>query len=374
MGLPPSRCSSLFLLVWIFGLCVSCTPVDRTDAIFENYLYRMSNVFQFDHVTLTELPGESFPPRRRLQFQLPQQSINLLEFLRLSRCELQRLLGARNSSLGITMANSQRWLYELSFIELAQQCLQTLANNSDAADLRQQLKLVLAQKHRSLEEVYWNALWGSEEFQHVFSVGVMPVTQQQLTSRPILLEQAMVELFAGVEYWQSMDDALRRSKFESQLAVLESAKYLGQLRVSMNLAQGYLQAIEKAVVGGENVNPLCGSIRVSERAEVMERVFLRYYIGEVQPILSGLHQRIEQMRKVLIAAPATELFRTADTDNGRSAESALGESLQEQVLISYWQAVWADTGHSEWGRYRQSVNSHTQMWQDILSRCGRMPH
>tara|TARA_B100000446_G_scaffold27267_1_gene22413 strand:- start:8351 stop:9439 length:1089 start_codon:yes stop_codon:yes gene_type:complete len=362
------------VLVWIFGVCVSCTPINRADAIFEDYLYRMSNVFQFDEIALPVVTIESFPSRRKLQYQPPQLSLNLLEFLRLSRCELQRLLGARNSSLGITMANSQHWLYELSFIELAQQCLQTLASSSKTEGLRQQLELALMQKRSSLEEIYWNATWGSEEFQYVFSAGITPMTQQQLELRPIVLEQALIELLAGANYWQSLSDDERRTRFESQLAVLASEKYLGQLRVSMNLARQYLLAIERAVTDMEDSSPLCGTARLSRRTEIMERVFMRYYIGAVQPMLSGLHQRIEQIREVFMAAPATEIVRAADADDRSFAQSGFVGTTQEHALIDYWQAVWADRAGSEWRLYQQAISSHTLMWQDVLRRCDRLPH
>ncbi len=360
-------------IAWMCCFCVSCTPADRTDAIFENYLYRMSNVFLFDEVKLSMSESELFPSRRQLQYHPPQLSINLLDFLRLSRCELQRLLGERNSSLGMTMANSQRWLYELSFIELAEQCLQTLADRSETADLRRQLQLALIQKRSNLEAIYWNTVWGSEEFQYVFSTGVAPVTQQQLKSRPIVLEQALIELLAGVEYWQSQDDDQRRSRFEAQLSVLASEKYFGQLRVSMNLARAYLQAIEREVMAKEESVPLCGPSRQSERAEIMERVFLRYYIGAVQPQLSGLHQRIMQMREIFLEGPANEFVRVADATHSESFPAELVGSTPEQALMGYWQAVWAQTADSEWGLYQQAVSAHTRMWQDILGRCDRMP-
>jgi hypothetical protein len=92
------------MIVVSLGLLSSCGQRQGLESLLDNYHYRLSNVFEFEHSDhLAEMNEDAlplYPSRRQLHQPLSPISVNLLEFLRLSRCDLQRLIGERNSSLG----------------------------------------------------------------------------------------------------------------------------------------------------------------------------------------------------------------------------------------------------------------------------------
>ena len=351
------RCYRLPVMVcaWV-AVLAACTPRDRADQVLENYRYRLSNVFELtatsDHLQLLEPLRISYPEQRQLKREIPALNINLLDFLRLSRCDLQRLLGERNSSLGMVMADSQRWLYEREFIQLAHRCIATLADDPEAQDLIVMLTQAIQHKQTHLAAQYWNATWGSSEFQTLFSLGAYPLTLAELRQRPVVLEQALQTLASTDSRWQRWSPEQRRQKLEQSLAVVGSEKYLGRLRMTMNLVTQELDYLSEKIAVAQARQKICPAGYLSKRGKVMETVFQRFYITEVQPLASYLHQRVEAMRSLLLS---------------------IGGGDWPQPLQAYAGEVWGESPTSEWGQFKHSVQVHTRLWQDLLKSCGKAP-
>ncbi len=354
------------------GLLLSaCAPGDRADKVLQNYQWRMSNVFELEEADLASAVSglqPRFPLRRSLIQAIPPLNINLLEFLQLSRCELQRLLGQRNSSLGLVMPVSQRFLYELSFLELAQICIIELerlsrlqpVNDEDARlSLVRLLQAAVTHKQQWLAASYWNALWGSDEFQLLFSTATPMPRVSGLQLQPVALEEALEWLTAGSSFWQQQPRDARNRQLEQALAVVGSEKYLGQLRLAMVTISRVLASTTDAVAGAQQRRSICLQHTLSPRGTIMQRVFLRYYIGEVQPLISLVHQRVSSLRPLLSRA-----LQVAEQ---------LPAGQPPASLEDYWQRVWADRADSEWGQYSRAVADHTRMWQRLLKQCGLQP-
>ncbi|MYM63233.1 DUF3080 family protein [Pseudomaricurvus sp. HS19] len=356
--LPAAALSCCSLLLISLLLLTGCQPRHDGAALLDDYAWRMSNVFGFDwQAPALPVLQPPYPGRRQLQRSVTTTSINLLDFLKLSPCDLQRLLGERNSSLGKVMAESQRLAYELAFIESANRCIRQLQADGDTSGLVQILSAAVRSKRASLADVHWNATWASPEFQTLFSEADHPVVasywQQPLTE----LLESLESLLGGPgnwqpgaeESWQSL-----RSRREQQLGVVARGNYLGQLRREMFQARLYLQAVERQVRERQARRPVCLMQRLSDDGRVMQRVMLRSYIGEVQPLLSALDRRLLQLRPLLQA-------------------SLQQQSGLPQPMADYWQQVWSEDAGSEWQAFRAAVASHTRMWQELLHHCGLQP-
>ncbi|WP_460853225.1 DUF3080 family protein [Pseudomaricurvus hydrocarbonicus] len=323
--------------------------------LLDDYHYRMNNVFDSGtnkELSVPPLPSIRFPRRRELLQPTPAININLLEFLRLSSCDLQRLLGQRNSSLGNVMPSSQRFLYELSFLELAQTCIASLQPKSAAADLVDTLTAAVVEKQKHLDAYYWNATWGSEEFQKLFSTAAPLPGLSFLQRQPAALEASLEALLAGSEHWRQQLLEEREAAFEQALAVVGSDRYLGQMRLSMWHARHVLAQVKVIVEEAQNTRAICLQGRVTPAGRIMERVFYRYYIGQVQPVLSLTSQRVDRLRSQL------------------QGSLSRGPAV---VTEGYWRQVWDDAPESEWGQFRQAIAGHTRMWQGLLKHCGLRP-
>ncbi len=349
-------CCKLLLIPLL--LLIGCQPRDDGAALLDDYGWRMGNVFGFHwQAPAPPLFQPPYPGRRQLQRRVESLSINLLDFLKLSPCDLQRLLGERNSSLGKVMADSQRLAYELAFIELANRCIQQLHEGGDDSGLAQTLRAAVRTKRASLADVHWNATWASAEFQTLFSDADHPVAASYWQSPATELEESLQQLLSGPLSWQPAGGEswqTRRNLREQQLGIVARGNYLGQLRREMAWARLYLQAVEEQVLQRQARRPICLMQRLSDDGRVMQRVMLRSYIGEVQPLLSALDRRLLRLRPVLQA------------------------SLEQQASLprpmdDYWRQVWSADAGSEWQAFRTAVVSHTRMWQELLQHCGLQP-
>lgn len=358
---------------------VSCSGRNSPAGLFDNYHYRMSNILDTEIALATPAAAPVYPPLRQLQRPLPQAKINLLEYLRLSTCDLQRLIGQRNSSLGRVMADSQRLIYEVRFIELGRQCLQQLNASGGAEQLQRQLQQAVAEKSASLPVAAWNATVAGEEFARLFSAATVSLDTAAVTLEPSSLltslerlQRVSLPLSAGRAPGNPVEGGVRGDiegdiegestahignveGIEKELAVVGAEKYAGRLLHSMLLAERYLSAINRAMDARLARAPLCINGRPNPRAEVWRTVFYKYYIGQVQPYLAALHQR------------SAALVRAAQPLLG--AFAPLPEPLQR-----YWQQSFSDSGDSSVRqRFQAALQQHTQLWQRALNQCGMMP-
>ena len=92
------------------------------------------------------------------------------------------LVAERNSSLGLVMADSQRFVYEQALLAGLRDCRERLARAAGSVradpDLLAQLDSTVTRKAGELPRVFWNATFGSEEFEayieHVISTLIPP--------------------------------------------------------------------------------------------------------------------------------------------------------------------------------------------------------
>ncbi|BFM17743.1 hypothetical protein R50073_39260 [Maricurvus nonylphenolicus] len=353
-----NRCAALGLIIVILGLLTSCTQRQGLNSLLDNYHYRLSNVFEFEPsnnlLDIDENSLPSYPSRRELQQPLSPVSVNLLEFLRLSRCDLQRLIGERNSSLGKFMPDSQMLVYHLRFIALAKTCRDTLVS-VDNHSLAQAVADARQTKINDLPKVRWNASFASQEFQQLFSHAAPPLTLTETASDSAALTQALryLQQFLLIE---AEDTLPSFTKLESHYAVVASDKFIGRLLRSQLVLVNVLSVLSDQIELANKERPLCPAGSLTPRGKVMQQVFLRFYIGEIQPYISGIYRQSRDVKQVI------------------EDYLLLWPEYESQVFSAYWQQAWSDTQPTSiWQQYNRAVSRHTQVWQQQLQACGLRP-
>lgn len=350
------------LLFWpmafavLFSGIVSCQFSDEAKAPFENYLYRLSNSLDVpsalnnkqisNNVGSTQLPR--YPSLRQLSHTIPPANINLIEFMRLSSCDLQRHIGQRNSNLGRFMKPSQTLMYEYEFIRLAELCLPSLENGSE---LYKVLDKTLTLKKEQLPLVKWNALFASEEMAELFSLGAKPLSFKKLASKPSTLYSAFetIALFLENSLGGNVDN---NALVEEAYAVISSSKYIGELRLSMHLVAQYLSRADALLEYRLNNKPLCINNRSNPKFDVVNTVFMKSYIGEIQPYIATLYQQ----EKILF----------------EKIDALVSSSVSVSEFDYFWSQIYS-AENSEWNRFDNAIKKHTKNWQILLSQCGRLP-
>lgn len=340
-------CMPVIVLVLIFVL-IGCEERTEPHAMFDNYTYRLANSLDQKQ---SALPAATallrYPERSVLQHSIPPLDINLIEFLRLSDCKVQRLVGQNNSSLGKLGASSQALIYDTAFIEQAQACVEYLLADDESSELALTLANAVEHKQNYWSAQFVNATLASHEWAHLYSNTTYPLTPTELAQPPDQLFKALRTL---IEVKQTRQ--INAKAFELALGQIGRGKYVGRLRQSMRLNLRYLQVANTLIAYRINSQPLCMNARANAKAEVMHQVFLKFYIGEIQPYLAKVYQQSSTLVELL-------------------------DTLQKELPVTaafdeFWQAFYASPD-GEWPRYQAAINHHTHQWQQLLESCGLRP-
>ncbi len=344
-----------YLVILLFAaLLVSCNGPKSAEDIFDNYIYRLSNVLgvERDEITQKSLkqlaPLKRYPVRRELTHDIAPVKINLLDFLKLSTCNLQRHVGQRNSSLGRVLQPSQRMLYEYKFIHLGKECLQQLDKSSE---LFRVLEISVDSKREQLPIIRWNATFASKEFSTLFSLSVNPLDVENVAIMPTQLYGALdtIKHYTQTDLLLASDE----EKLEQAFSVIASSRRLGEIRDSMRLVQHFLAQADAILGARLSSRPLCLQQKPNKKFDVLQVVFTKFYIGEIQPYISKLHQQAEAL-----------LTRIDRLSTGHANSSI--------VFTEFWEAAFL-SDESEWNLFNQSIKQHTHSWQRLLDQCGRLP-
>jgi hypothetical protein len=333
-------------------LVVGCDPFAQPESMLDEYNRRLARVLDLEP-QLSPLPtAPRFPHLRERVREIEPVSIGMLDFLGLYGCELQFVVGERNSSLGRVAHPLTRLDYERRFIIAADSCLETIEREG----LAERLVEVTELKRESLADAAWNAVWGSREIENHFTRarGALPVGLDRhrlslsvhnagLLAHRIRtlvdgdLEQDLVPLDPVYQRW--LNDPAAGQALRSAILVatrLDDASDLIEQRL--------------------DERPLCREGRPNRQAEIMRSMFASVYAGEVQPYLADVqHVRRELLPPLLTLA---SLVRPGPSE---SFERYMASALDEHSEHGYWQA------------FDQAIARHTRAWQNLLDQCGMRP-
>ncbi|MBX2857468.1 MAG: DUF3080 domain-containing protein [Cellvibrionaceae bacterium] len=327
------------------ALLSGCSPQRSTQDIFDNYLYRLANsldVKRNDIEPSAVLP--TYPSKRALTYPIPPLKINFLEFLKLSNCELQRLIGQRNSSLGKFISGYHSLLYHREFLLLAERCLAGMDKSASRYELLQQ-----AVNHKTTyrDELYWNASFAGDEFRYLFSVSSQVFTPEKIADKPTDLIQAL-QFFNA---WLG-ENSLDKQRLSQAYQTIEKTKWLGELRLTMTLAVNKLKRADALIQQRLEQRPLCYKPQVNRRFTIVKNVFYQFYIAEVQVLLSKLHQQAQELLALI-----------NQLQNKQKAHPA---------FATFWRQIYLEE-NGEWQQFNRAIESHTLSWQTLLKQCGFLP-
>ena len=263
------------LLPWLVpGLCVllaACNPFTEARPMMDEYLERLGRVLDTPVVSLSEpLPAASPLPRRRDRVrELPELDMGMLDFLSLYGCELQYVVGEKNSVMGRVMQPINRLRYEVRFIETGEDCLPEVEDESVQEDLQS----AIASKRESLPLAVWNATWGTEEIENLFTLskGYYPVGEGQLP---------VSDLLRDLEQLSETVTALLRQQLAVSLNNLGAihqrwqAEYrAGQLVNSARLLIATLDTGTEVLQARLAERPLCLNGKPNNQSDVVRSLF-----------------------------------------------------------------------------------------------------
>lgn len=345
-----------WLVSLITGCCAflaGCDPFASAESTMDEYLVRLARVLETPEIARDALPpAELLPKRRDRLIPLPELDMGMLDFLSLYGCELQYVVGERNSVMGKVMAPTNQLRYEVRFIRAAEACLPDIDND----ELAEALNKAIQSKRESLPLAVWNATWGVEEVERQFTLskGYFPMAGKDNPAANLArdlqqLNRIVAELLAGNVAVGL--DALGPIQQRWQ------AEYLaGQAINSARLLISTLDAGTRLLAARLDERPLCLNGNPNNQSAVVQNFFFNIYIEKIQPYMSV----VSRARDTLV--------------HGFDQLARQQQAVMPEVFLPWHQRHLSVTSPvSLWQELDQSMMAHTRHWQDLLGQCGLRP-
>ncbi|RMF19977.1 MAG: DUF3080 family protein [Gammaproteobacteria bacterium] len=328
----------------LYLLLAGCSQ-PTMETVLADYAERLERVLEVTVSTPGAGSEPRFPSRRELTLPVPEMRMGMLDFLSLYSCELNSLIGQRNSVLGRVMTPSQTLLYEQKFMKLARVCLQSL----EAEDsMHEVLGSVLETKERHRGHYEWNAVMATKEMQHLMSSrgGLLALEPRQ----DWRATQEALEILAGWAGQPEWPD----SGFERVNKQLARGPSVGRLILEGYRIESWLDAVNIAMRKRAEGRPLCLSGRPTRRSTIAVNVLTHVFVGQIQPVLvRHLRERSRILPSVVALA--------------RSYRALWPRAWQQ------WSEVMLPESFVTGARLRQKVREHVALWKKVLAPCGWSP-
>lgn len=342
------------LVIAVAGFLMSgCNPFSSAGPMMDEYIERVARVLEIDPEFSGLAPASNLPRRRDRQLAIPELDMGMLDFLSLYGCELQYVIGQKNSVMGKVMQPLNRLRYELRFIEAGEKCLPEVTREG----ARESLEKAIASKKETLPIALWNATWGVKEMESLFTLakGDYPVAPEGNPVSDLAIDANRLNEVAG----QLLSGDLVSPSLDFVGAVQQrwQAEYrAGQLINSARLLIARLgdasALLEQRIEG----RPLCLGGKPNSQSDIVQSMFFSVYIGEIQPYMATIKQAQRQL--------IDPLRRLA--------------AMQKEVMppaFRGWYRYHLQSTESEslWGMLDQAIAEHTRLWQVLLEQCGLRP-
>lgn len=332
-------------------ICLSlagCAPDSGVPKLMDDYVTQVASAVELTPELSEVAPVPLMPRRRDRVLEMPDLDMGMLDFLSLYGCELQYVVGERNSIMGRVMQPLNRLRYEIRFIRSAEDCIP----EAEREGVKEELEEAIDSKTKTLSIAIWNATWGVEEVEKLFTLsqGYYPLDGggglvAELTADVTQLNRTVAGLLAG-----NSDEPLG---YVGEVHQRWQAEHrAGQLMNSARLVTARLDDATSLMARKMESDSLCPNEEGGELPEILGNLYANGYVGSVQPYLES----IEQARTALIEPLERLAILQSDT-------------MPDAFRVWYQQNLDTEKTESLWGQLKRAVESHNRHWQQLASQC-----
>ena len=255
---------------------------------YEDRLYRTLDI-QLEDQNDSGAQSDFIKPRPE-QWQIDLESLDLgpLDFLALTGCELQIIVGKRNSSLGKLAKPSQRLILDIEFLQHAPACLSHLRQSQGDLELIGKIEAAQSLKINQLESRIFNAIFAGPEWHQFWRRRDIPEGYPQAQTSDALIS-ILDQLSQQVSLWLNGHYEVDSIYFENLLNELRAGDG-GILLKAADLTDTYFEewarGIEKSVYFAEP----CAKLKRDQR-DILQNVSARFFAQGVQQWLAPVSSR-----------------------------------------------------------------------------------
>jgi hypothetical protein len=300
-----------------------------------------------------------YPSRRSVQRPIDNLMISVFDFLDISRaCGLGALVGERNSSLGLVMPASQRFVYEQALLAGLRDCrdrLSSSATDKERSEFLSDLGRIIDRKSRELPRVFWNATFASEEFESLFSLsGGGALERDGLGQSGQATLEALDYLQALYLQRDNRDRPVDSAGFEAHLNNIRQESYGG--RILQTLRDWEHAATRASDLLDMALDPAHRCERRSGLSELHEARVAGWFADHA----AAVKEHGGEFLKSIAAL--------ADLPTEPGSGQAVGEEAQS--FVDYRRRFLDLRGPSGlWSMFVGSLQRHQERWERMLAPC-----
>lgn len=331
----------VLLVTLVCGLS-ACSKHQQISNDIDAYTERLS-AFTGISVSKPQINASLMAPKKsELQKPVEQVSINLREFYAFKQCALNQLIAERNTALGKMQQPSSRYIYERELINELAACRRVLEASEQNEDEKSQLIAKLSEwqelKERALPAVWANFISQSDE---IYSS--MTQAQDFIAAAPSDNFQATRQA------WQFLatsfeSQTLNSTALENHLKELENARLLARMWRTQSYISAQLDAVSPLLEEYLTQNQ-CSDRKQEDDIKIMTNIFSIFFADKIQALAAELNKYHYQLSPLLEQLVSTSFL-----------PKALSDYIQLQI----------GTNHEQ---YKQSMQRHIKLWQEIFARC-----
>lgn len=349
------------LIAGLIGLLSACAEPTIEDG-YDEYLSRLARVLDQDlpnwQANSTGYLQQRYPGAKGRLWQTTDTRLGVFDFLALDDCNLMNLVSERNSSLGKVMSPTSRYQYEWLILQGVAQCIEQLKEKPEEAELVTTLKEVLETKRKEIGHHYWNATWGSLEFQTFFSLSQPVLDLNEVSGFKPTAVEALETYILALPGQNNTNADLSKGVFEQSSQLEKHLQplqyhYAGRLLKSLVLADLAISQATQLLQQVLDERPICYNQQPSQKATILNTVLTKYYVLALQPYLSRLEKEANYLWAVMSRHSPKEL------------------PFQKAAVITFTDSYFSTTDVDNLlARMRSTTKAHARQWSDLLQQCG----
>jgi len=279
----------------LLGLTLGGCSEPPGKAELQDYQQRLNRVLALDTAKVNLVSAAPLPTKNSLAASLPDLRMDLLDAFATRQCGLDQLIAERNSSMGKVLSASKRLHYEVKVLNVMERCL----TKTWDAPLQGQLVAFYSEKQQSIATAWRNMLLTDDTLRrrwHSSDTMLAPNDTNGFNESLSALKQLLnLQQAITAQDWATASTI----DPEQALATLYQYDFLSRLQFSLRYTSSWFDAVNPALLSIEPAS-LCARSNQTEQLTILNTVFRKFFIGEIQAYLAEL-MRYQQQSWPLIA-------------------------------------------------------------------------
>ncbi|MDK1286222.1 DUF3080 family protein [Pseudoalteromonas umbrosa] len=273
------------LLLALSTVLFGCTPAPSDTN--QTYTERLGKVFSTDGLSIGSL---SVLPHSVLDKPKASYSISVIDLAKLGHCRVSTHIANHNNQLGKLAKPSEQFKYNLNFIRYAQACID---DDRTPRDVQQALALARQEKLAQLYPMLAYVFSNEKELNQFYTLTFSEV-QRETSQGEIHALEALNTLSSLIDSLSEPNQA-NGEMLTDALEKLNNNNYVQSLITSTRSQIAWNQTTTTWLNSLDIENKVCPAGKNKKRAQVLNNVFQKFYIQDIQAYQSQLVKRLHDV-------------------------------------------------------------------------------